>query len=501
MNRWYPRAALLSLCFLTGCSTTAPGTSAAAQQCFEQRQQRFSEVLACYRTAQAALPLRYVARETTQLPGVEKRSFDLTSQRWSPEQLVAPAYWQHEVTVYIPTDALPGKALLVANNGTNSADTVGTGSRAQAPSDFTEAMALTVARDTRTIVIAVSHVPNQYLHYADDDSTRREDSSVAHSWALFLQSPETRPFMPLHVPMMEAIVKTMDLAQKELQPWNIRSFIAAGASKRAWASWLATLADARIEAIVPFVIDIPGTDKVLEHTRQTYGGNWPLAFGDYQRAGITVQRRTASFDKLLQIIDPLRYLDSPYATRLAIPKYIVNASGDDFFVPDNAQFYFDRLPGEKALRVVPNSSHYGIKADVETALITFINRLQHGVALPTVQTQPIRDPAAPGQDSQLLQISFSETPVKVQQWSASNPVARDFRFACGIRYHPTPLRAAQHIAVQLNAPDTGWKAAFVEAQFSDGFIVTTPVRILPQTYPATAPPSSGPTCKTLPDVP
>ena len=499
MNRWSPCAALLSLCFLTGCSTTAPDTSAVAQQCFDAHQQRFSEVLACYRAAQAKEPLHYVAGETTQLPGVEKRSFALTSQHWSPHQLVTPADWQHEVTIYIPADALPGKALLVANNGTNSVNISGSGP--QVPSDFTEAMALTVARQTRTIVIAVSNIPNQYLHYADDGVARREDSSVAHSWALFLQAPETRPFMPLHVPMMAAIVKTMDLAQQELQPWHIHSFIAAGASKRAWASWLATLADTRIEAIVPFVIDILGTDQVLEHTRQTYGGNWPLAFGDYQRDGITVRRKTPQFDQLLRIQDPLRYLDSPHAARLSIPKYIVNTSGDDFFVPDNAQFYVDQLPGEKALRMVPNSSHYGIRAYVEMSLITFINRLQHGVALPTVQTQRIRDPASPGQDSQLLQISFSETPVRVQQWSASNPAARDFRFACGIRYHSTPLRAAQHIAVQLSAPATGWKATFVEAQFSDGFVVTTPVRILPQTYPATPPPSSGPTCKTIPDAP
>jgi len=175
MNRWSPCAALLSLCFLTGCSTTAPDTSAVAQQCFDAHQQRFSEVLACYRAAQAKEPLHYVAGETTQLPGVEKRSFALTSQHWSPHQLVTPADWQHEVTIYIPADALPGKALLVANNGTNSVNISGSGP--QVPSDFTEAMALTVARQTRTIVIAVSNIPNQYLHYADDGVARAKTAA------------------------------------------------------------------------------------------------------------------------------------------------------------------------------------------------------------------------------------------------------------------------------------------------------------------------------------
>ncbi len=506
INRLSRFAALLGLAYLSGCSTAPPGTiplstTTAAQQCFEQHQQRFSEVLACYRSAQAALPLQYVAKETTQLPGVEKRRYELTAQSWSPDGMVTPASWQHEVEIYIPANARPGKALLVANNGTNIADTSGTGSRPQAASDFTETMALNVARQTGTIVISVSNVPNQYLTYADDGIARREDSSVAHSWTLFLQAPATRPFMSVHVPMMASIVKTMDLAQQELQPWKIQTFIAAGASKRAWGSWLATIADTRIEAIVPFVIDILGMEQVLEHTRKTYGGNWPLAFGDYQREGITVQRNTNNFDKLVQIEDPLRYLDSAYAARLAIPKYLVNASGDDFFVPDNTQFYLDQLPGVTALRVAPNSSHYGIKAYVETSLITFINRLQHGAALPTLRTQWIKDPLKPTRGNKLLQISFSETPVKVQQWSAVNPAARDFRFACGIRYQATPIMAAQHIAVQLSTPASGWKSAFVEAQFADGFVITTPVRILPETYPEVAPPESGAACKTIADRP
>ena len=502
ITRLHQVAILLCLSWLTGCTTTPPAATVTAQQCFEQQQQRFSEVLACYRAAVVQQPLQYVAKESTQVQGIEKRRFTLTSQDWSPAGLTTPAGWQHEVTMYIPAGARTGKALLVVNNGTNIAAAGSTGAGVKAPTDFTEAMALTVAQQTGTIVVAVSNVPNQYLTYADDGIARREDSSVAHSWKLFLQSPETQPFMSLHVPMMASIVRAMDLAQRELQPWSIQTFIVTGGSKRAWASWLATLADTRIEAIVPFVIDIPGTGKVLEHTRQSYGGHWPLAFRDYQREGITIERNSKNFDKLLQIIDPLRYLGSAYAMRLAIPKYIVNASGDDFFVPDNAQFYLAQLPGITALRVVPNSSHYGIKAHVETSLIPFINRLQHGIALPAMQAQWIRDHASTrAHASQLLQISFSETPVRVRQWSAVNPAARDFRFACGVRYQATAITPARHVAVQLAPPDSGWKAAFVEAQFADGFVLTTPVRILPETYPVAAPPQSGPACNTIPDAP
>ena len=57
----------------------------------------------------------------------------------------------------------------------------------------------------------------------------------------------------------------------------------------------------------------------------------------------------ASIGALLKIEDPYEYRD-----RLTMPKYLVNATGDQFFLPDSSQFYFDELKGEKYLRYVPN---------------------------------------------------------------------------------------------------------------------------------------------------
>ena len=280
--------------------------------------------------------------------------------------------------IYIPDNALRGQSLLVANNGTPNAGQ----NNATEPTDFTEAMALEVARKTRTIVISVSNVPNQYLTYTDDGIARTEDASVAHSWKLFLDDPHQRPYMSVRLPMVVSMIKAMDLAQKELQPWGIDRFIASGASKRGWTTWLAAIADERIKAIVPFVIDVLGTDSVLEHTWQAYGKNWPLAFFDYHHEGITQRIKTENFAHLMKIEDPLSYLQTRYADRLAIPKYIVNASSDDFFLPDNSQFFFEQLPGPKALRVAPNASHYGINRFVENSLIPVINRWQRDKPLP-----------------------------------------------------------------------------------------------------------------------
>ena len=466
---------------------------ASAQACFEASDQDFSEVLACYKKAEAAKPLVYTATGTQTFPGVEKRSFDLISGQWSPEGLVSPEGWQHDVDIYIPDNALPGRALLLANNGTRIVDE---GKEPSGPTDFTQANALEVAHHTRTIVISVSNIPNQHLTYADDGVPRREDASVAHSWKLFLDDPHRRPFMSLRLPMVVSLVKAMDLAQQELQPWQIDRFIVSGVSKRGWTAWLAAIADERVHAMVPFAIDILGTDKVLEHTYQAYGKNWPLAFYDYHHEGITRQFKTENFARLLKIEDPLSYLNSAYSPRLSIPKYLVNASSDDFFLPDNSDFFFDPLPGPKALRVAPNASHYGVKQFIENSLIPVINRWQQDRALPIITTRSQLDGS-----QETLGLDFSEAPVRVTQWTAVNPLARDFRYPCGVRYESSDIipSAPLNAQVVIDTPDNGWKATFIEATFADGFVATTPVQVTPDVYPNAAPPVIEPGCKTISD--
>ena len=98
----------------------------------------FSEILNCYKNQEASKPLLYFAKGSETFPGVVKRSFDLSSQQWSPEGLVSPEQWKHSVDIYIPHNTLHGQALLVANNGTN----IPAGNKAKSePTDFTQAMA------------------------------------------------------------------------------------------------------------------------------------------------------------------------------------------------------------------------------------------------------------------------------------------------------------------------------------------------------------------------
>ena len=198
---------VLGLICLAACGEElASSSDDAAQKCFESNGQRFNQVLACYRAAEASQPLSYTKKDVIQLAGVQKQSFGLTSQNWSQNGMVQPSDWKHDIDIYIPPDALSGRALIVVNNGLNVSSN---NSGIKPASDFTEAMSIAIARQTKTIVVSISNVPNQYLTYLDDGMARREDGSVAHSWKLFMESPKTRPFISLHVPMMEVIVKTI----------------------------------------------------------------------------------------------------------------------------------------------------------------------------------------------------------------------------------------------------------------------------------------------------
>ncbi|MBN3265242.1 PhoPQ-activated pathogenicity-related family protein [Pectobacterium brasiliense] len=448
-----------------------------------------SHVISDYRKELSKKDIDYTFIGKEKSPKIEIRKYKMTSQSWSPNDMVTPEKWLHDVDIYIPESPKTQRALVVVNNGVNHDN----GSqKSRGPTDFSEEVLTTIARTTHTIVISVSNIPNQYLTYQHDDKPLKEDDSVARSWVLFMDDPEQRKLMSLHIPMSTSVSQAMRMAKKELTQWDINGFIVTGASKRGWTTWLTAISDPDVEAIVPFVIDLLDTDVALENMYRSYGGNWPVAFYPYYEKGIDKRVKTPNFSKLLEIEDPLRYINSIYQQRLAIPKYIVNASGDDFYVPDNTKFYYGKLPGDKSLRIVPNTDHHGILKFTEQSLISFLNRFQNKKVLPQVDSLI---------KNNVLSVVFSEKPVKIIRWTAINAEARDFRYACGIRYTPSPITISPRnkIDIPLDYPSTGWVATYIEATFNDGYVATTQVYITPdEKYVNTPPPSGGPACQTLP---
>ena len=88
-------------------------------------------------------------------------------------------------------------------------------------------------------------------------------------------------------------------------------------------------------------------------------------------------KESAEFRRLAEHVDPYSHLD-----RLAMPKYLINASGDEFFLPDSWQLYWNDLEGEKRIRHVPNTGHDILDTDAAVSLLSFYNRIMSNTPCP-----------------------------------------------------------------------------------------------------------------------
>jgi PhoPQ-activated pathogenicity-related protein len=161
---------------------------------------------------------------------------------------------------------------------------------------------------------------------------------------------------------------------------------------------------------------------------------------------------------------------------------MLNSAGDQFFLPDSSQFYFDQLPGEKHLRYVPNSDHSLRQTDAMASLIAFYHGLLTNTARPEFSWR-FEDGG--------VRVETSSKPAAVKLWKATNPRHRDFRLeSVGPIYESVALEADSDGAfvAQVPEPASGWTAFFVELTYPSGldkfpFKFTTPVKVVPDRYP------------------
>ena len=146
----------------------------------------------------------------------------------------------------------------------------------------------------------------------------------------------------------------------------VKKFVVAGGSKRGWTTWLTGAVDRRVVAIVPIVIDVVNVRacSINHFLRRTASGPRPSATTPGTRFWTgEIPRNTRA---LIRIEDPYFYRD-----RLTMPKYVVNAAGDQYFPPDSSKFYFGDLSGPKYLRYVPNADHSLRGSDAADSILAF----------------------------------------------------------------------------------------------------------------------------------
>jgi PhoPQ-activated pathogenicity-related protein len=186
---------------------------------------------------------------------------------------------------------------------------------------------------------------------------------------------------------------------------------------------------------------------------------------------------TPQYGALMKIEEPFEY-----RSRLLMPKFIVNACGDQFFLPDSSQFYFDELLGPKYLRYIPNGDHGLATTDAPTTLLAYYGAIVNGTQLPTYSWTVEKD------DS--LQVKTTEKPSAVKLWYATNPKARDFRVETLGRvwkFEPLSEQGDGTYIGKVEKPPTGYTAFMVELTYPNGSApplkFTTQVKVVPDVLP------------------
>jgi PhoPQ-activated pathogenicity-related protein len=405
------------------------------------------------------------------IPGEGYTTFvvDVTSQTWRTPADVDRTVWKHWLTIVKPDQVNGTTGYLFITGGS-----VRDNAPASAGRQYVE-NALT----THTVVAELRGIPNEPVQFTGETRTRNEDAIIAYTWLKYLTTGDET--WPLRLPMTKAAVRAMDtisavMARPEAGNVQVEKFVVSGGSKRGWTTWTTAAVDKRVVAIVPLSIDLLNVVKSFEHHWKVYGF-WAPPVKDYQDAGLMDWMHRPEYARLMEIEDPYSYRD-----RLKLPKLVMQAAGDQYFLPDSSRFYFDDLKGEKYLRYIPNTDHSLRNTDAGESSLAFYESVVNGKPRPEFSWT--------FEHNGDIRVVSKDKPSAVKLWQATNPEHRDFRLETfGPQYKSSDLEESgpgvyvAHVA----KPDKGWTAYFVEMTYPSGgkypFKFTTAVRVNPDTEP------------------
>jgi PhoPQ-activated pathogenicity-related protein len=405
-------------------------------------------------------------------PGYHGAVLALTSQTWLTPKQVDHTVWKHWLTVIVPDKVEHDKALLYVTGG-DIPDAA-----PDKPADRFAKMAV----ETRSVVAELDDVPNQPLRFTEDPKPRVEDEIIAYQEAKFGRTHDPNDL--LRLPMVKSATAGMTAVQQYLASdaggkLAIKGFVVSGGSKRAWVTWLTGAIDKRVVAIIPIVINVLDVDATTRHHWEAMGYFSP-ALKDYVENGLIPDMiGKPSMNEVNRIEDPLNYRDRP---SMRMPKYVINAVGDEYFPPDNTRFSYHLLPETKRLRMIPNSKHSTAGTDISDSMTAFYDAVLNGRRLPSYSWQVRKDGA--------IVVRSKDKPLAVTLWQGTNPKARDFRVdTIGKAFTGSPLtrRKDGTWVAQVKKPASGWAAYFVELTYPSGtaypFKFTTEVSVIPDTLP------------------
>ena len=398
----------------------------------------------------------------------------MVSQEWLTEDIVNETKWWHWLTVVVPNEVDHEAGFLWIGGGTNYTEMP----------ESVNPMLLHAALTTNSITADLHNVPFQPIAFLNDDrlEQRYEDDLIAYGWRKFMEggAEDDDAEWLARFPMTTAAVRAMDTITDFIYKEYahvVDSFVVGGASKRGWTTWTTAIFDDRVIALTPVVIDLLNVIPSFQHHWQSLG-EWSPAIREYENERIMDWMYSAEFARMLELVDPYSYLD-----RLTMPKFIVNAASDEFFLPDSWQFYWGDLQGDNYLRYVPNSGHSTSDTDIGYSIAAFHYSILNRVEMPQFQWSTTENGFE-------IQLDPENLPDQLLLWNAHNPEARDFRLYVIDRIwisQDLEIPENGRVTIDLDIPDSGFSAWFAEATFNasspNPFKQTTGVLITPDEYP------------------
>ena len=366
--------------------------------------------------------------------------------------------WWHQLLVIVPDNVeVLDTSVLWISGGYNGED-----DDEVAIDSFDVQFMADIAVTNKMTTAILYQVPNQPIVFAEDvlQDTRDEDGSIAFTWWHFLFDPDYNAEYLLYLPMTKAAVKAMDSIKlfltdenspEEIQGTNLNptKYIVGGASKRGWTTWITAAVDPRVIGIMPTIMDELNFVKNIKHHWQSYGG-WTFVFEDYWILNLTQHWDDPKMQEMFDIIDVYEYRE-----KLLMPKLVICAANDEFFLPTNTRYWWKDMQDEYELNrllLVPNSGHSGEVLITKTPVVeTWINQVLEANKALEVENKNfnlISERSTYMKDLSLylnipkfswthetdtgdIIVTSEEAPEKVELWSAvsCNDKRRDWRLA------------------------------------------------------------------------
>lgn len=379
----------------------------------------------------------------------------LTSQTWQGTP------WEHDLLLFVPPGAKPGKTVVLLNTGGN-------------PSGGNRLLGLTIATRLKAPVAVLFQIPKQPLY------GRTEDALIAETFVRYLETEGKDVSWPLLFPMAKACVRAMDtLVTYTKEEWKenaAEKFVLTGASKRGWTTWLTSAFDKRIVGFAPLVIDTLNMQDQMKHQFEAFGKP-SEQIKDYVERKLVPLPPGDTAKGLWLGVDPFTYRE-----RYQQPKLIVNGANDPYWTADALNLYWDKIPGPKHVLIVPNAGHdlrekspEGTKS-IDKALATltvFSRRVAAGKALPQLEWKHEGD----GEEA-TLSVRATPAPSKVTLWKVAADT-QDFRKA---EWKPSEVPVSGGSATaKVNKPGKGAVAYYALCEFNDDlepYCLATQVRVL-----------------------